>query len=146
VLALGALALAPLQAVSAANRKIDPARTHISFAIDAVGYPPTQGEFLRFNGRISMDLEHTGRSSVAFRVQSQSVDVGSSSFDDYWRSVAFLDAARCWVKFSPSGRRPTLRERAIEEKIVERLAVSLAEEEDKATAGESKAAAAKTER
>jgi hypothetical protein len=73
------LALAPSQAVSAANWKIDPARTHIGFAIDAVGYPPTQGEFLRFNGRISMDLEHTGRSSVAFRVQSQSVDVGSSS-------------------------------------------------------------------
>jgi hypothetical protein len=45
-----------------------------------------------------------------------------------------------------AGRRSTLRERAIEEKIVARPAVSLAEEEDKATAGESKAAAAKTER
>jgi hypothetical protein len=44
------------------------------------------------------------------------------------------------------GRRPTLRERAIEEKIVERLAVSLAEKEDKAAAGKSKAAAAKTGR
>jgi polyisoprenoid-binding protein YceI len=74
--------------------KIDPARTHIAFAIDAVGFPRTQGEFRRFEGRISVDFEHPGRSSVAFHVQSQSVDVGSSSFDDYLRSVAFLNAAR----------------------------------------------------
>ena len=31
---------------------------------------------------------------MAFHVRSQSVDVGSPSFDDYLRSVAFLDAAR----------------------------------------------------
>ena len=31
---------------------------------------------------------------MAFHVQSQSVDVGSSSFDDYLRSAAFLDADR----------------------------------------------------
>ena len=40
-----------------------------------------------------MDLDHPDRSSVAFHVQSQSVDVGSMLFDDYMRSVAFLDAA-----------------------------------------------------
>jgi hypothetical protein len=45
-----------------------------------------------------------------------------------------------------AGRRSTLRGRAIEEKIAERLAVSPAEEEDKAAAGKSKAAAAKTGR
>jgi polyisoprenoid-binding protein YceI len=76
-----------------ANWKIDPARTHIAFAIDAVAIR-TQGEFQRLNGRISVGLEHTGRSSVAFQVQSQSVDVGSSSLYDYLCLVAFLDAAR----------------------------------------------------
>ena len=45
-----------------------------------------------FNGRISVDFAHPDRSSVAFHVQSQSVDVGSQSFDDYLRSVAFLDS------------------------------------------------------
>ena len=55
MLALVALALAPSQAVSVANWKINPARTQIAFAIDAVGYPRTQGVFLRFNGRISVD-------------------------------------------------------------------------------------------
>jgi hypothetical protein len=54
-LAVGAFALAPSQAVSAANWKIDPARTHIAFAIDAVGYPRTQGMFRLFNDGISVD-------------------------------------------------------------------------------------------
>ena len=94
IVALGALAQAPTPAVSAANWKIDPSRTHIEFAIDAVGYPRTEGQFRRFEGRISVDFDHPDRSSVAFHVQSQSVDVGSPSFSDYLRSVAFLDAGR----------------------------------------------------
>jgi len=93
-LTLGVLAEIPWPAVASANWRIDPSRTHIVFAIDAVGYPRTQGQFRQFQGRISVDLDHPDKSSVAFHVQSQSVDVGSSPFDDYLRSVAFLDAAR----------------------------------------------------
>jgi polyisoprenoid-binding protein YceI len=92
-LTLGVLAQAHVPALAAANWRIDPARTHIAFAIDAVGYPRTHGQFRQFAGRISVDLDHPGRSSVTFHVQAQSVDVGSPSFDDYLRSVAFLDAA-----------------------------------------------------
>src|SRR5271156_6303664 len=90
---IGIFAHAASPALAAANWRIDPARTHIAFAIDAVGYPRTHGQFRQFAGRISVDLDHPDRSSVAFHVQSQSVDVGSPSFDDYMRSVAFLDAA-----------------------------------------------------
>jgi len=93
ILALGVLAQTRMPAAAAANWRIDPARTHIAFAIDAIGYPRTHGQFRQFEGRISVDLDHPDRSSVAFHVQSQSVDVGSPSFDDYMRSVAFLDAA-----------------------------------------------------
>ena len=91
--AVGIFAQAASPALAAANWRIDPARTHIAFAIDAVGYPRTHGQFRQFAGRVSVDLDHPDRSSVAFHVQSQSVDVGSPSFDDYMRSVAFLDAA-----------------------------------------------------
>ena len=91
------LALAALQATSpafAANDwRIDPAQTTIGFAIDAVGFPRTKGRFRRFEGRISVDFDHPGHSSVVFHVQSQSVDVGSPSFSDYLRSPAFLDSA-----------------------------------------------------
>jgi polyisoprenoid-binding protein YceI len=78
---------------ASANWRIDPARTHVDFAINAVGYPRTRGEFRQFAGRISVDFNHPDRSSVTFHVQSESVDVGSQSFGDYLRSVAFLDSA-----------------------------------------------------
>ena len=77
ILALGVLAQSPMPAVASSNWRIDPARTHIAFAIDAVGYPRTHGQFRQFSGRISVDLDHPDRSSVTFHVQSQSVDVGS---------------------------------------------------------------------
>jgi polyisoprenoid-binding protein YceI len=93
IFALGVLVQTRTPAFAAANWRIDPGRTHIAFAIDAVGYPRTHGQFRQFAGLISVDLDHPDRSSVAFHVQSQSVDVGSPSFDDYMRSVAFLDAA-----------------------------------------------------
>jgi polyisoprenoid-binding protein YceI len=93
-LALGMLAQAGFSAVAATNWRIDPARTHIAFAIDAVGYPRTHGQFRQFAGRISVDFAHPDRSSVSFHVQSQSVDVGSASFDDYLRSDAFLNSTR----------------------------------------------------
>jgi polyisoprenoid-binding protein YceI len=94
VLTIGILAQAHAPAVAATNWRIDPARTHIAFAIDAIGYPRTHGQFRQFAGRISVDFAHPGKSSVSFHVQSRSVDVGSASFDDYLRSDAFLNSAR----------------------------------------------------
>ena len=90
----GVLAQTDVPAAAAANWRIDPAKTHIAFAIDAVGYSRTHGQFRQFAGRISVDFEHPDKSSVAFHVRSQSVDVGSASFDDYLRSDAFLNSTR----------------------------------------------------
>ena len=90
--ALGVFAEAPMSADAGENWRIDPARTHIAFAIDAVGFPRTAGQFRRFDGRISVDFNKPDKSWVAFHVLSASVDVGSSSFGDYVRSAAFLDA------------------------------------------------------
>jgi polyisoprenoid-binding protein YceI len=85
---------APSLAAPRSNWEIDPSRTHISFSIDAVGYPRTEGQFRRFDGRVSVDFDHPGQSRVSFNVEAQSVDVGSASFDDYLRSEAFLNVAR----------------------------------------------------
>ena len=74
--------------------RIDPARTTIAFAIDAVGYPRTEGRFDAFDGKIAIDFSRPDKSRVAFHVRSASVDVGSASFADYLRSSAFLDAAK----------------------------------------------------
>ncbi|MBV8103020.1 MAG: YceI family protein [Hyphomicrobiales bacterium] len=94
LLALGAFSQTPAPVAARTNWTIDPARTQIAFAIDAVGYPRTEGHFRRFEGRISVDFERPEKSSVAFHVQSGSVDVGSASFSDYLRSAAFLDSDR----------------------------------------------------
>ena len=92
-LLMAVAALAPGHASPRSNWAIDPSRTHISFSIDAIGYPRTQGEFRRFDGHLSVDFDHPAQSRVSFRVQSQSVDVGSASFSDYLRSDAFLNAS-----------------------------------------------------
>ena len=93
-LTLGGLAPAWAPAAAAANWRIDPTRTQIAFAIDAVGYPRTRGQFRQFTGRISLDFARPEKSAVSFHVQSQSVDAGSTSFDDYLRSDAFLNSSR----------------------------------------------------
>ena len=67
ILTFGVLVQTSTPAASAANWKIDPARTHIAFAIDSVGYPRTRGKFQRFDGRISVDLEHPDKSKVVSR-------------------------------------------------------------------------------
>src|SRR3974390_3478343 len=81
------MTLTLLQALAApafaAGWRIDPARTTIGFAIDAVGFPRPGGRFRLFEGRISVDFDHPSRSSVVFHVQSRSVDVGSEPFGDY---------------------------------------------------------------
>ncbi len=94
--ALFALTLSSFSSSSGAASRwnLDPDRTHISFAIDAVGYPRTKGLFHKFDGRIDIDFEHPEHSKVTIRVRSESVDVGSASFSDYLRSVAFFDTTR----------------------------------------------------
>ena len=86
------LLLAPAPAL-AAKLTIDPLRTHIRFSIDAVGYPQTHGVFHKFDGRVDVDFEHPERSRVSFRVDTDSVDVGSTGFSDYVKSQGWLDAA-----------------------------------------------------
>ena len=94
LVAFAADALAREAPAGESKWRIDPAHTEIGFSIDAVGYPRTVGRFTRFDGRIAIDLDRPDQSSVAFHVQSGSVDVGSESFSDYLRSGAFLDATR----------------------------------------------------
>jgi polyisoprenoid-binding protein YceI len=85
---------APTHAAPRSDWAIDPARTHITFSIEAIGYPRTDGEFHRFDGHIGIDFEHPAQSRVSFAVEAQSIDVGSPSFSDYLRSAIFLDADR----------------------------------------------------
>lgn len=91
--AVGFAFLAPGRAApDRSNWSIDPARTHIGFSIDAVGWPRTTGKFERFGGRIAVDFDHPAKSRVNFQVQAGSVEAGSSGFNDFIRSAALLNS------------------------------------------------------
>jgi polyisoprenoid-binding protein YceI len=94
--ALLALALiaATVAAQARSSWKIDPARTHVRFWVDAVGWPRTAGAFTSFEGRIDIDFDRPSRSRVDFRVAARSVDVNSAAMDDYLRSEVFFNVAR----------------------------------------------------
>ena len=49
---------------------IDPAHTHISFAVTALGYPRTQGEFRDFDGKIDINFDKPALSSVPLEAQA----------------------------------------------------------------------------
>ncbi len=89
-----AAAIAVDAGVSAPVWRIDQTHTSIGFKIDAVGFPATQGRFTRYTGDISIDFDHPAKSYTRFTVESDSVDVGSSSYTDFVKSAALLNVAQ----------------------------------------------------
>ena len=58
------------------------ARTQIAFAIDATGFPRTEGHFRRFEGRIAVDFDRPEKSaspSMCSRVRSTSAPLRSAT-------------------------------------------------------------------
>lgn len=81
-------------AKSAESWRIDDAHTSISFKIDAVGFPTTNGRFTHYTGRVHLDFEHPAKGLTTFTVDSTSVEVGSPSFNDFVKGAALLNVAR----------------------------------------------------
>jgi polyisoprenoid-binding protein YceI len=74
--------------------RIDEAQTWIGFKIDAVGFPTTHGHFAHYRGKVLLDFDRPAKSYTTFTVESASVDVGSSSFNEFVKSAVMLDAER----------------------------------------------------
>jgi polyisoprenoid-binding protein YceI len=91
---LAAALITGTPALAQAAFRIDPARTHIAFAIDAIGFPQTRGEFRQFMGRLLVDFDRPQRSRVMFEVFAASLDTMSPGLDDYIRSSAFLNVGQ----------------------------------------------------
>ncbi|MGH6822697.1 MAG: YceI family protein [Methylocella sp.] len=72
---------------------VDPAQARITFVVDAVGWPQTTGQFTKFQGKIAIDFDNPRASSVSFKVAANSVDAGSSSFNDFLRGEPFFNVA-----------------------------------------------------
>jgi len=95
VCALALLCCAGAQAATRAQSwRIDEAQTWIGFKIDAVGFPTTHGHFAHYSGQVLIDFDRPAKSYTTFTVESASVDVGSSSFNEFVKSAVLLDAER----------------------------------------------------
>jgi polyisoprenoid-binding protein YceI len=98
LLAAATLALAAGSMVRAASPaqswRIDEEKTAIGFKIDAVGFPTTRGRFTRYSGRILLDFDHPAKSFTSFTVASDSVELGSKTFNDFVKSAALLNVTR----------------------------------------------------
>jgi polyisoprenoid-binding protein YceI len=95
VLALAIFACCANQAPEARSLwSVDPAHTRIIFVVDAVGWPQTEGRFTNFQGKIAIDFDNPHMSSVSFKVTANSVDVSSSSFNDFLRGEQFFNVAK----------------------------------------------------
>jgi polyisoprenoid-binding protein YceI len=81
-------------ATRAQSWRIDEAQTWIGFKIDAVGFPTTHGHFAHYSGQVLIDFDRPAKSFTTFTVDSASVDVGSSSFNEFVKSAVLLDAER----------------------------------------------------
>jgi polyisoprenoid-binding protein YceI len=81
-------------ATRAQSWRIDETQTWIGFKIDAVGFPTTRGHFAHYRGQVLLDFDQPAKSYTTFTVDSASVDVGSSSFNEFVRSAALLDVQR----------------------------------------------------
>ncbi len=74
--------------------QVDPAKAKIAFEIDAAGWPKTTGVFREFSGRVTVNLQNPPRSRAEFLVRAASVDVGSSSANNFVRSASMLDTGK----------------------------------------------------
>lgn len=72
---------------------IDTANSRIGFAARYAMVTTVRGAFGRFSARVRLDGETPGRSSVAVRIDSASLDTGQAQRDEHLRSPDFLDVA-----------------------------------------------------
>ena len=94
IFALAFICAGAQAATRAQSWRIDEAQTWIGFKIDAVGFPTTHGHFAHYSGQVLIDFDRPAKSFTTFTVDSASVDVGSSSFNEFVKSAVLLDAER----------------------------------------------------
>lgn len=87
ILVLG-LSICPL---FAADYKIDPAHSFVTFRIQHLGYSWLTGQFRDINGRFSYDSVNPEASSISVRINPASLDTNHAERDKHLRSADFLD-------------------------------------------------------
>ena len=79
------------QTVTAADYKIDPAHSFVSFKIQHLGYSWMFGRFNTVSGEFSYDSAKPGAAKISVDIDPASVDTNHAERDKHLRSEDFLD-------------------------------------------------------
>lgn len=82
------------QAATAADYKIDPAHSFVSFKIQHLGYSWLFGRFNNVSGEFSYDSSNPGAATIAVDIDPASVDTNHAERDKHIRNTDFLDVKR----------------------------------------------------
>jgi polyisoprenoid-binding protein YceI len=82
------------QTAMAADYKIDPAHSFVSFRIQHLGYSWLMGRFNDVTGEFSYDSSNPSASKIAIQVKAVSVDTNHAERDYHLRSADFLDVRK----------------------------------------------------
>jgi polyisoprenoid-binding protein YceI len=93
--ALAALVAVVLpQTVTAADYKIDPAHSFVSFKIQHLGYSWMFGRFNDVSGTFSYDSSNPGATKISVDIDPASIDTNHAERDKHLRSEDFLDVKK----------------------------------------------------
>jgi polyisoprenoid-binding protein YceI len=90
-----ALVIAASGSIAVGNEiyKFDQAQSKIGFSVRQF-LGATHGKFSKFDGKIDIDREHPGNSSVTARIDVRSIDTGIVKRDNHLRSAEFFNVEK----------------------------------------------------
>lgn len=83
----------PLHAAARAY-EVDPARTRITFTVDATGFARTTGTMHVLHGRLDLEPDDPEQAQIILVLDPASLDTGFAARDEVIRGPSFLDVAR----------------------------------------------------
>lgn len=86
------VAASPFQA--SGKYTTDPAHTSVGFEIQHLGISKVQGRFTKTEGHLDVNLKDLTKSSVEFKVLTDSVDTAVTPRDNHLRTPDFFDVAK----------------------------------------------------
>lgn len=88
--------LARLQAspLAVGNFTVDPMHTSVVFDVGHMGLSRVQGRFTDVSGKLVVDKKHLDKSSVTFRIGTDSVDTAVAPRNAHLKTKDFFDVAR----------------------------------------------------
>lgn len=79
--------------LGAGNYTVDPMHTSVGFDIEHMGISRVQGRFTDVSGKLVVDPQHLDKSSVTFRIATESVDTAVAPRNAHLKTKDFFDVA-----------------------------------------------------